>query len=265
MIHNKTIPSDNLLDQDTLLQLQYLANVHEYNLAYNSSDSIRAVAGSTVAADIVKGLNKTIMSAGNLKLSVQFNAYGTFLSFFGLAQLDKVDPKFSGIVDYASVMSFELFTDGPTDPFPSPDALSVRFLFNNGTSNNTHPPQPYPLFGQNQNTTSWNSFVTEMNKFALVGDSQAWCKACGNSTGVCSPANSTSAPGSTSSKSGSSCSSGGGVSKAVAGVIGAFVTLAVILGLFALVILVGGMRLVSKKALGHNHRAGNGEVMSKAS
>ena len=39
------------------------------------------------------------------------------------------------------------------------------------------------------------------------------------------------------------------MSKAVAGVIGAMVTLAVILGLEGLVLLVGGFRLVNKKRL----------------
>lgn len=248
-----------------MIQLQYLANVHEFNLAYNSSDTIRAIAGSTVAADIVKGLNKTITSAGKLKMNVQFNAYGVFASFFGLAQLTKADPKFFGIVDYASVMSFELFTNGPTDPFPGPDAMSVRFIFNNGTSNSTNQPSPYPLFGQSDNTVPWNTFVSEMNKFAIATETPAWCQACGNSTGVCAPADSTGAPGSTSTNSSSSCSGSGGISKAVAGVIGAFVTLAVILGILALVILIGGMRLVSKKAMSRNHGTGNGEVMSKAS
>ena len=44
--------------------------------------------------------------------------------------------------------------------------------------------------------------------------------------------------------------SGGGVSKAVAGVIGAMVTLAVILGIEAAIMLIAGLRLVSKKRLG---------------
>lgn len=187
------------------------------------------------------------------------------MSFFGLAQLLQVDPQFYGIVKYASSMSFELFTDGPTDPFPGPDALNIRFLFHNGTMNGTAEAQPYALFGQSEKTVPWNTFVTEMKKFSLASSSPDWCKACGNSTGVCAGESSSSSPPSTSSTS-SSSSGNGGVSKAVAGVIGAFVTLAVILGLAALVILVGGMRLVSKKRLSQHHlNGGNGEVMSKGS
>jgi hypothetical protein len=51
-IHNATIPSSNLLTPEVLFQLQTLADNHEYNLAYNASETIRAIAGSTLAAQI---------------------------------------------------------------------------------------------------------------------------------------------------------------------------------------------------------------------
>jgi hypothetical protein len=51
-IHNATIPSDDLLTPETQAQLSQLANDHEYNLAYNASDPIRAIAGSTLAVSI---------------------------------------------------------------------------------------------------------------------------------------------------------------------------------------------------------------------
>ena len=260
MIHNDTFPSDDLLDHDTMLQLQALANVHEFNLAYNESDPIRAINGKTLAADIVAGLNNTITSQGKkAKISAQFNAYSFFLSFFGLAQLPKANPDFNGIPDYASTMAFELFTKGDANPFPKPDDLYVRFLFHNGTSNSTSEPKLYPLFGQSETELPWNTFVDEMSKFSVPWGPE-WCKACGNTKGVCGTE---AAPASTSSTANSPSSSGsGGVSKAVAGVIGAMVTLAVLLGIAALVIVVGGMRLVSKKRLGHGNglEAGNGSA-----
>ncbi len=40
-IHNKTIPSSDVLSNDTLHQLQTLANQHEFSLAYNASEPIR--------------------------------------------------------------------------------------------------------------------------------------------------------------------------------------------------------------------------------
>lgn len=92
-----------------------------------------------------------------------------------------------------------------------------------------------------------------MNKFA-VGGQEPWCKACGNSTGVCA----SSVPSTTVDTGAASGqgSSGNGISKAVAGVIGAMVTLAVILAVEALVMLVGGLRMVRKKKLASGHGSG---------
>ena len=256
MIHNASIPSDELLDDDTILQLQALANVHEFNLAYNESDTVRAINGRTLASDIVTGLNKTIASQGKkAKVNAQFNAYAYFLSFFGLAQLPKANSDFYGIPDYASTMVFELFTRGAADPFPTPEDLYVRFLFHNGTSNSTSEPAVYPLFGQNENELPWGTFVSKMGEFSVPWGPE-WCEICGNTKGIC---DTNPAPVSTSSSDDSTSSGSGGVSKAVAGVIGACVTLAVVLGIAALVILVGGMRLVSKKKLsyGNGLEAGN--------
>jgi hypothetical protein len=59
-IHNATIPSGDLLTPEVLFQLQTLADNHEFNLAYNATDSIRAIAGSTLAAQIGKFLIRTI-------------------------------------------------------------------------------------------------------------------------------------------------------------------------------------------------------------
>ena len=252
-IHNASIPSSQLITNDTLLQIRTLADTHEFNLAYNDSDPVRAITGATTAAQIVQALNGTITGKGANKINIQFGAYNGFQSFFGLAKLTQVNPDFYGIPDYASTMTFELVTNASANPFPSSDDISVRFLFHNGTTSNESVPVAYPLFGQDQSVLSWNDFVTGMNKFA-IGSQAQWCQACGNSTGVCAPS-ATSGTGANSSSSSSSppsssTSSSGGVSKAVAGVIGAMVTLAVILGLEALIMLVSGLRLVSKKRIG---------------
>jgi hypothetical protein len=88
-----------------------------------------------------------------------------------------------------------------------------------------------------------------MNKFA-IGDQATWCQKCGNSTGVCAATTttSTSSAGSTNTASPPQSSSSG-MSRAVTGAIGAMVTLAVIAGVEALIMLVGGLRLVRKKKL----------------
>lgn len=248
-IHNKTIPSSSLLTDEVLFQLQTLADNHEFNLAYNSSDTIRAIAGSTLAAQIVSQLNTTITGKSKQQVGIQFGAYASFLSFFGLAKLPQVSENFTAVVDYASSMTFELVTNATVSnvSYPSADEISVRFLFSNGTAA-SNPLTEYPLFGQSSTVISWPTFVSEMNKFA-IGDQATWCAACGNTTGTCA-ASSTSSSSSSSSTGASGSSSGsGGMSRAVAGVIGAMVTLAVILGLEALVMLLGGFRLISKNRL----------------
>ncbi|KIW36471.1 uncharacterized protein PV06_11286 [Exophiala oligosperma] len=225
-----------------LLQLRTLADHHEFSLAYNASDPIRAIAGSTLAGQILQQLNNTITTKSAVKFNIQFSAYGTFSSFFSLAQLAAFSPNFTAVVDYASSMTFELATNATVSntSYPAVNEISVRFLFANGSAA-LNGVTAYPLFGQSSTTIPYNSFAT-------------WCSACGNSTDVCASTATSSSSSSSSSSSAAvattSSSSSGGMSLAVAGVIGAMVTLAVILGLEALILLLAGLRVVSKKGLG---------------
>jgi hypothetical protein len=267
-IHNSSddFPSSELLTPDTFFQLRTLADQHELNLAYNKSEPIRAMTGAVIASQVVQALNGTITGKGKNKLNVQFGAYAGMFSFFGLAGLLPVNPDFYGVPDYASTLTWELVTNATVSStsFPSADEIGVRFLFHNGTTSNISEPTVYPLFGQSETVLAWNDFVTGMNKFA-VGGQQQWCNLCGNSTGVCAPSalsgsGSSGPPSSPSGTTSSSHSSGGGISKAVAGVIGAIVTLAVILGAEILIMLAGGLRLVSKKRLAGGSPAGSTSV-----
>lgn len=230
---------------------------HEWHLAYNSSAPIRAVGGKTLAAQVVQFLNGTIADAGSFsgqKLGIQFGAYGTFSSFFGLAGLQDLNVDFTGVTTYASSMAFEMFTNTSTAVtsanFPAEEDIYVRFLYHNGTATNSSPPVAYPLFGSGQEVLSWNDFANNMNGFAL-GDTGSWCTACGNFTGVCAPYADASGDGGSSSDNDGEpiegCSNG--LSPVVNGVIGAMVTLAIVLGLEALLMLMFGLRLVSKKRI----------------
>ena len=251
-IHNASIHTfSNLLTPATLLQLRTLADQHEFNLAYNASETARALAGATLAAQAVQYLNNTIVANHNYsgpRLGIQFGAYNSFQSFFGLANLTSASPDFYGIPDYASVMLFELYTNASlpaTGGLPPSDELYVRFLFNNGTSAPSTTPLIYPLFGGTALDLRWDDFVSGMNQFA-VGTTQQWCQVCGNTTGACAPFAS---PAGSASSAGGETGSGNGISTAVGGVIGAMVTLAVILGAEALILLVFGLRVVSKRRL----------------
>lgn len=250
-IHNSSIPSSNVLSNETLFQTRTLADAHEWGLAYNASDDMRAVSGMQLAGEVLKFLNSTVQSgssgSSSNKFGIQFGAYATSLSFFGLADLPKANSDFMGVPDYASSMVFELFTDADiSGGFPSTQDLQVRFLFHNGTASNTSEPTVYPLFGGDQDAVSWTDFSNGLNKFALTTTEQ-WCHKCGNSTGTCAAY----ATGTSNNDASAKENSNGGhhMSLAVAGVIGAFVTLAVVLGSLAAFMLLGGFRLVSKKTL----------------
>ena len=147
-------------------------------------------------------------------------------------------------------MAFELFTNNAGPGWPAEADVQMRFLFHNGTASAGSELVGYPLFGGTKNEISWRDFAAGMNGFAIA-DQKDWCKACGNSTGVCASAagDSAAAGASGSERQGSSDNKQGGMSNVVAGVVGAMVTLAVILGLEALIVLLGGWRLVSKKRL----------------
>ncbi|OJD10491.1 hypothetical protein AJ78_08518 [Emergomyces pasteurianus Ep9510] len=243
-IHNSTdsLPANKLPSEEAFSRLQELANLHEFNLAYNASSPIRAVSGSLLAGEVLTGLKEVIDSAGTKgKLKVQFGAYGIFLSFFGLTKLAETKPDFTGIPDYASSMAFELVTDAPTlpsAPVPDPSQIKVRFLFCNGTVEPNSPetePVAYPLFGQSEILMPWSEFEANMKKIAISTE-QEFCEACSETPEQCSTTNSSLV----------STDRSSGLSKVMAGVVGAFVTLAVILALQALAFLVGGFRLVKK-------------------
>ncbi|KAI6882475.1 phosphoglycerate mutase-like protein [Hortaea werneckii] len=253
-IHNSSFDPSDIVTDDRFFQLRTLADSQQWGLAYNSSDDMRAVAGMTLAAEILEFLNETIENQGQSKIGVQFGSYGTFMSFFGLAQLEKANPDFKGVPDYASAMSFELFTNQtlPSGTWPDEEDIYVRFLFHNGTTSNTSEPTVYPLFNSGQDTITWDQFASGMHEFAL-GSTEKWCTACGNFTGECAAYDpSCSSSSSDSQNASASAQTGNGLSPAVNGVIGAMITLAVVLGLEALVMLLGGFRLVRKNSLGQS-------------
>ncbi|KAH9885915.1 histidine phosphatase superfamily [Xylariomycetidae sp. FL2044] len=150
---------------------------------------------------------------------------------------------------------------------PTPDQLWVRFLYRAGTDTNTDtdtdtngsttaaaappPLREYPLFGRGNSQTRmpWSDFRAEMGLFS-IRDVAGWCRTCGSVTLFCGAVNQNtdgSFPSTSSSTSSSSSSSSSGahtaVSPAVAGVIGAATTLAVLLLAGAGAWALGGLRI----------------------
>ncbi|CEI39602.1 hypothetical protein FVEN_g1889 [Fusarium venenatum] len=225
-IHNSTSPARNVSDED-LLQLRSLADSAELGQNWNESDSARAIGAQTLSGAILAQLNQTVSSKGSLKFSLFSGSYDTFLAFFGLADLLDESPDFHGLPDYASTMAFELFTNDNTDEFPSnPETdLRVRWLFRNSTFGEL---ETFPLFGTGENSLPWSKFVTEIEKRAItdVGD---WCSQCGSDEDFCAAyEDSTNGKNGENENESDGDDDRGGMSNAVAGVIGAMVTLGVV-------------------------------------
>jgi prostatic aicd phosphatase len=231
LVHNSSFASANI-SKEELFQLRTLGDSAEFSTNFNTSQPARAIGGRSFAGAVLRQLNQTITSKGNLKFSLLTGSYNSFLSFFGLAGLNAVYGDFYGLPDYASTMTFELFTTGNQTSFPSDlSQLNVRFLFRNG-SDSTSTFNAYPLFGKASPDMSWTDFQSEMKSRAIMSTNE-WCKSCGNTDGFClsSVVTENSPNVSTSNRS--------GISNTIAGAIGAMVTLAVvaICGLFTLLVL----------------------------
>ncbi|PGH23871.1 hypothetical protein AJ80_02120 [Polytolypa hystricis UAMH7299] len=217
-IHNSSSLAEKVSDED-LFQLRTLADSAEFNVVYNKSQPARSIGGQTLAGVIRHQLNQTIASKGALKFSLFGGSYDNFQAFFGITDLPDADADFFGLPDYASTMAFELFTDKDTEEFPADEAdINVRFLFRNGSTTDSSL-SAFPLFGRKDTTMSWSDFSAEIAKRA-ISSVEEWCQACSTTDSFC-------AQYSVSSES-SSSESAGGLSNAVAGVIGAMVTLGVV-------------------------------------
>ncbi|KAF3933861.1 hypothetical protein ABW19_dt0202024 [Dactylella cylindrospora] len=236
-IHNSSA-SENVTAEE-LFQLRTLADSAEFGLNFNASQPARSIHAQTLAGAMFNQLNQTVTGKGKLKFSLFAGSYDTFLGFFGISKLTSVDPNFFGLPDYASTMAFEILTDADVETFPSSvDDLKVRFLFRNG-SNAGAPLTPFPLFGQEELTLSWTDFAQKMGEIAIT-KVEDWCNICQSTEPFCAAYDPTLSEGYVAPESNSSggSSSSGGMSNAVAGVIGAMVTLGVFLvagGLFFLV------------------------------
>jgi hypothetical protein len=233
------------LSQTNLSRLQNLASQKEWSLNGNISDngalqddSIRAIAGQTLAAKILGMFQDTILNNGTTSLLNNFIvSQEPMIGFFALAQLEDINPSFLGLPEFGSSMVFELFSADDPSEFPDESDLMVRFLYRNNTDDNA-PLIQYSLFdlGPSQDDMTWAQFSDSINNI-MVNQVEQWCLTCGSDAIWCAALDPTyyTCP--------SSSSSHKGLSAPVAGVVGAVVTLAVLGLLGAAAVLFGGVRL----------------------
>ncbi|KAG0651236.1 hypothetical protein D0Z07_1889 [Hyphodiscus hymeniophilus] len=250
--HNTSQP----ISSEDLSQLYNLASQQQFDLnSPNTFGTIPSIAGATLASAVLQQLQHNIASNGVAdKLTLLFGSFEPFLAFFALSNLatGQSGEQFNTLPLHGSLMTFELFSNAPnsssgnsSSSFPTEDELFVRFLFRNGTSSTT-PLVEYSLFnrGLNEDDMSWSDFVTDMGAFSL-DDVNEWCSACDAITLFCEAIDADV------SNDTSSCASAGAkreMSPAVGGVIGATVTLAVLV-LGALTAALCGFRLEFRRGL----------------
>lgn len=222
-IHNATSPARNVTD-DELFQLRTLADGAEFGYNFNASQPERSVHARTLAGAMLGQLNQTVTSKGKLKFSLLAGSYDTLLAFFGVANLTSASPDFFGLPDYASTMALELFTaeDAPAFPADPNASLRVRFLFRNGTAGAL---TAFPLFGTGRDSLSWPDFVAGMKGRAIT-TAKDWCGVCQSTVSFCAAYDD--GGGKDANPAGPGSGGGSGISNAVAGVIGAMVTLGVV-------------------------------------
>ena len=249
-LNSTTFNSQPILTQLRSLASELLWKTNTYDTTQSQGTNgsfpspILSISGATVAMSVLDIFSETVATqgAGEQLLSVFVTDFQPFLGFASASQLSDQNPAFQGLPGYGAAMVWELYSvtnssQGNFSSFPSTDDLWVRFLFRNGSddlSSDGSDLISYPLFNRDPDETemSWNDFESLMAGVATdsVDD---WCSRCDAQTLFCIGINSL-ASGSTTSAS--------KMSNAVAGVTGAFVTLAVIATLLLLLIVFGGLR-----------------------
>lgn len=212
-------------------------------------DPIKSIAGRGMATQILRTFYNAIQTKGQTnKLNLWFGDFAPMVSFAALAGLPGNQRDiFWNVPAFASSFVFELVAMLPNNAsgtvFPNSTDLFVKFYYQNGTDPYSQLIQ-YPLFGNSPSAAmvSYGEFVAAVSKFSLSGVGE-WCRTCqkGASQSIFCPAYTNNNNNLTLN------SSRRGLSPAIAGVIGAIVTLAVAAMLFSLVMLIGGIRFHKKE------------------
>lgn len=234
VLHNSTT-LDHLFGDD-LIRARSLADQFTYatngqDASFLSESTIGAVspiAGQTLASSILESFNMYMMDGTGPQMTLLFGGDEPAVALASLVGLaSEQQPNFYSRPVRGASLVFELYsfgTDADDDSYPDSSEMFVRFFLHNGTDASTEFVS-FPLFGNgpSQTYTPWTDFQTEIETFS-VQSIEEWCLRCNASSVFCAGALDRS--GSTHQKK--------GMAPAVAGVIGAVVTL-VVIGLLAVI------------------------------
>ncbi|KAJ5332199.1 uncharacterized protein MYU51_007501 [Penicillium brevicompactum] len=227
-LHNETF-TQSVTDAQ-IIRARWLADQYLWNTNSQQSSStgsmirqISPIAGQTLASSIMQAFDLNIQQGGTRqKMTLMFGGDEPSMALSSLVGLaNDHQPNFFSRLTRGGSFVFELYSfEENADLYPSyPQAenLYIRFLLHNGTANGTAF-EPYSLFGHSpsQATISYSEFRSELETFA-VSSIQEWCVQCNAESLFCTGAL---GQGNATPKK--------GMAPAVAGVIGAVVTLAVV-------------------------------------
>ncbi|KAF3384963.1 hypothetical protein F1880_002681 [Penicillium rolfsii] len=253
-VHNSSIQTQ--LTEDEIRQARWWADHYTYatnsqsdSNSQSTSGAISPIAGQTLATSILQAFDTNIEEFGtSQKMTLLFGndePAVALASLLGLASEQR--PNFYSRPVRGASLIFELYSfeaDEVYPTYPGSDNLYVRFLMHNGT--NATDFTPYPLFGYgpSHEYIPYSEFQSEIKSFA-VQTTQEWCLRCNSAAVFCNGVLDHSDADAQKKKK--------GLSPAVAGVIGAVVTLAVI-GLLAGL----GFFIWSKRKHPGNHKSSLG-------
>ncbi|CAI7569211.1 unnamed protein product [Penicillium glandicola] len=238
VVHNDSLLES--LNHADILRARSLADQYMWSTNNQQSSSngstfgvASPIAGETLASSILEAFDLNIQeSGGRQKMTLLFGADEPAVALSSLIGLaNQHQPNFFSRLVRGGSFVFELYSfENSSNLYPSYpgiDNLYVRFLLHNGTDNATDF-QAYSLFGHSPSraSISYTEFRSELETFAMAS-TQEWCLRCNAETVFCNGVldESGSQPG----------KKNKGLAPAIAGVIGAVITLAVI-GFAAIVV-----------------------------
>jgi hypothetical protein len=255
--HNSTV-ADAVSDTD-MVKLRILADDAVFAQNCNTS-SAASIAGRTLATRMIESLYSNINTLGAYQqMTLFFGSFEPLMAFFALAGLPSLslqNQQFYSIPEQGASMVIELFTlvvDGESSAYPSDVSnLFVRFLYQNGAGDDAELTQ-YPLFGADPDNmyVSFSDFVAGIEPIMMLSI-EDWCSQCGSYSIFC-PAfeGENDSPGGT-----DLTSSNHRLNPALAGVIGALVTLVVLALIVGAAMLLLGLRFFRVKNKRQSELAG---------
>ncbi|KAJ5120452.1 Histidine phosphatase superfamily clade-2 [Penicillium bovifimosum] len=230
LVHNASL-LETLNEADVrrarLLADQYMwsTNSQESSSGGSTIKAARPIAGQTLATSILEAFDLNVQESGDRqKMTLLFGSDEPLVALSSLTGLaSQSQPNFFSRLVRGGSFVFELYSfedrNNMFPSYPGIDSLFVRFMLHNGTDNSTNF-EAYSLFahGPSHASIPYTEFRSELETFAVT-TAQEWCLRCNSDAVFCNGVMEQSALEPTTKKD---------VSPAVAGVIGAIVTLVVV-------------------------------------